>query len=136
MAKYTPMDLLKSLHGKVCGHSDVYFAQRGTTLYTSKICAPRTTPPNENELAVRSKFTTVRKAVLALSSQEQAAYAAVYKKNPQGYSTLQGYIQGLVCRIIQCQHHAPIMSPIGYIQMDISCLSGQVRLCPNTFYLA
>ncbi len=47
-----------------------------------------------------------------------------------------GYIQGLVCRIIQCQHHTPMMPPIGYIQMDISCLSGQVRLCPNTFYLA
>ena len=91
MAKYTPMDLLKSLHGKVCGHSDIYFAQRGSTLYTGKICATRTTPPNENELAIRSKFATVRKAVLALSSQEQAAYAAAYKKNPQGYKTLYGY---------------------------------------------
>lgn len=91
MAKYTPMDLLKSLHGKVCGHSDVYFAQRGSTLYTGKICAPRTTPPNENELAIRSKFATVRKAVLALSLQEQAAYSTAYKKNPQGYKPLYGY---------------------------------------------
>lgn len=47
-----------------------------------------------------------------------------------------GYIQGLVCCIIQCQHHTPIVPPIGYIQMDISCLSAQIRLRPNTFYLA
>lgn len=91
MAKYVPMDLLKSLHGKVCGHSDVYFAERNGTRYTGKLCHPRTTPPTENETAVRTKFTTVRKAVSALSTQEQAAYAAAYKKNPQGYKTLYGY---------------------------------------------
>ncbi len=92
MAKYVPMDLLKSLHGKVCGHSDVYFAERNGTRYTGKICNPRTSAPSENETAVRTKFTTVRKAVSALSTQEQAAYSTAYKKNPKGYKTLRGYM--------------------------------------------
>lgn len=94
MAKYIPMDLLSSLRGKVCGHSDVYFAQRGGTHYTGKICHPRTSAPNATEKAIRTKFGTVRKAVLALSEQEKAAYAAAYKKNPKGYATLQGYMFG------------------------------------------
>ena len=88
------MDLLKSLSGKVCGHSDVYFAQRGDTCYTGKICHPRTTPPNAKEQAVRTKFATVRKALLALTEQEKTAYAAAYKKNPHGYKTLYGYMFG------------------------------------------
>ena len=33
MSKYVPMDLVKSLSGKVCQHSDTYFAIRNGTQY-------------------------------------------------------------------------------------------------------
>ena len=92
MSKYVPMDLLKSLHGKVCGHSNVYFAERNGTRYTGKLCHPRTSPASAKETAVRTKSAPVRKAVAALSDQEQASYATAYKKNPRGYKTLTGYM--------------------------------------------
>ena len=42
MAKYEPIEMVKSYSGKICEHSDVYFAKKGKTLYTGKICNPRT----------------------------------------------------------------------------------------------
>ena len=41
MAKITPMDLVKSMSGKICGHSDISFARRGETQYTMKRCNER-----------------------------------------------------------------------------------------------
>ena len=41
MAKYVPIEMVKSYSGKICEHSDVYFAKKGNTLYTGKICNPR-----------------------------------------------------------------------------------------------
>ena len=38
MAKIEPMDLVKSLSGKLCGHSDISFAKKGDTQYTMKRC--------------------------------------------------------------------------------------------------
>ena len=92
MAKYEPNDLLKSLHGKVCQHSDTYFAERYGTKYTGKICHPRTTPPSEAEKATRNKFTDVTAAMALLTEEDKNAYAAAYKKNSKGYKTLRGYI--------------------------------------------
>jgi len=34
MAKFKPIEVLKTLSGKVCGHSDMYFANRGQSRYT------------------------------------------------------------------------------------------------------
>ncbi len=92
MAKYEPNDLLKSLHGKVCQHSDTYFAERYGTKYTGKICHPRTSAPSEKEVATRSKFTNATAAIAALTEEEKSAYASAFKKNPKGYKTLRGYI--------------------------------------------
>ena len=92
MAKYEPNDLLKSLHGKVCQHSDIYFAERYGTKYTGKICHPRTSPPSAAEVATRSKFADVNAAIAALTEEDKNAYAAAYKKNSKGYKTLRGYI--------------------------------------------
>ena len=36
MAKIVPMDLVSSMSGKVCQHSDFSFAKRGDTQYTMK----------------------------------------------------------------------------------------------------
>ena len=31
MAKYEPIEMVKSYSGKICEHSDVYFAKKGKT---------------------------------------------------------------------------------------------------------
>ena len=86
------MDLLSSLSGKVCGHSDISFAKKGKTQYTMKRCNPRTTPYTEAELARQEKFAQVRVAMKALSEEQIAEYATQFKKYPGKYSTLNGYI--------------------------------------------
>ena len=92
MAKIIPMDLIGSMSGKVCGHSDISFAKKGKTQYTMKRCNPRTTPFTEAELARQEKFAQVRAAMKALSEEQKAEYAAAFKKTPGKYSTLNGYI--------------------------------------------
>ena len=92
MAKIIPMDLLSSLSGKVCGHSDISFAKKGKTQYTMKRCNPRTTPYTEAELARQEKFAQVRANIKALSEEQKAEYAAQFKKYPGKYTTLNGYI--------------------------------------------
>ena len=86
------MDLLSSLSGKVCGHSDISFAKKGKTQYTMKRCNPRTTPYTEAELAHQEKFAQVRANIKALSEEQKAEYAAQFKKYPGKYTTLNGYI--------------------------------------------
>ena len=92
MAKIIPIDLLSSLSGKVCGHSDISFAKKGNTQYTMKRCNPRTTPYTEAELARQEKFAQVRANIKALSEEQKAEYAAQFKKYPGKYTTLNGYI--------------------------------------------
>ena len=43
-SKVVYMDPIKEIHGKLCKHSDVYFAKNGLSgkLYTSRICNPST----------------------------------------------------------------------------------------------
>ena len=92
MAKIIPMDLIGSMSGKVCGHSDISFAKKGKTQYTMKRCNPRTTPYTEAELARQEKFAQVRVAMKALSEEQITEYAAQFKKSPGKYTTLNGYI--------------------------------------------
>ena len=80
MAKVTPMDLVKSMSGKICGHSDISFAKRGDTQYTMKRCNQRTTPFTEEELAedvaafkAQKKYKSFRSYIWAL---EWADYTA------------------------------------------------------------
>ena len=92
MAKIIPMDLIGSMSGKICGHSDISFAKKGNTQYTMKRCNPRTTPYTEAELARQEKFAQVRANIKALSEEQKAEYAAQFKKSPGKYTTLNGYI--------------------------------------------
>ena len=91
MAKYEPIEMVKSYSGKICEHSDVYFAKKGNTLYTGKICNPRTKPFSEQELARQAKFTQARAAVKALTAEQKAEYATAFK-NQKKYMSLQGYM--------------------------------------------
>ena len=91
MAKYVPIEMVKSYRGKICEHSDVYFAKKGKTLYTGKICNPRTKPFSAAELARQQKFASARAAVKALTSEEKAAYAEAFAAQKK-YTSLQGYM--------------------------------------------
>ena len=91
MAKYVPIEMVKSYSGKICEHSDVYFAKKGNTLYTGKICNPRTKPFSEQELARQEKFRQARAAVKGLTSEQKTAYAEAFA-NQKKYSSLQGYM--------------------------------------------
>ena len=91
MSKFIPMDLLKSLSGKVCGHSDTYFANRKGTRYTGKICFPRTKPFSADEQARHAKFRQTIRALEALTPEQTAAYETAFLKQSK-YTTLRGYI--------------------------------------------
>ena len=83
--------MVKEYHGKICEHSDVYFAKKGRTLYTGKICNPRTKPFSAEELARQAKFTQARAAVKALTEEQKAEYATAFQKQTK-YVSLQGYM--------------------------------------------
>jgi hypothetical protein len=83
--------MVKSYSGKICEHSDVYFAKKGNTLYTGKICNPRTKPFSEQELARQTKFRQAIAAVNALTEEQKATYATAFK-NQSKYGTLRGYM--------------------------------------------
>ncbi len=91
MAKFKTMELLSSLSGKVCGHSNTYFAERNGTLYTGTICNPFTGEPTEKQLAVREKFAATTEAMNTLTEEQIADYTADFKKQKK-YKTLRGYI--------------------------------------------
>ena len=68
MAKIKPMDLVKSMSGKICEHSDISFAKRGDTQYTVKRCNERDlekNPYSEQELAHQAKFKAVAASTAA-----------------------------------------------------------------------
>ena len=91
MAKIKPMQLLSRLSGKVCGHSNTYFAERNGTQYTGTICNPFKGEPTAAQIAVRTKFQSVIAAIAALSSTEIDAYKEAFKKQKK-YKSLRGFI--------------------------------------------
>ena len=91
MAKIKPMELLSRLSGKVCGHSNTYFAERNGTQYTGTICNPYKGEPTEKQLAVRENFSAAIEAIKNLTPEQTEAYEAAFKKQKK-YRTLRGYI--------------------------------------------
>ena len=82
---------MSEVHGKFSSDSEYYAAEKYGTQYTGKI-GEITVPPTQNQLDAQEKFATARAAVLALSQEDKAAYAAAFKKNPGKYKSLQGYM--------------------------------------------
>ena len=91
MAKIKPMELLSRLSGKVCGHSNTYFAERNGTQYTGTICNPYKGEATEKQLAVRENFTAAIEAMKNLTPEQTEAYKEAFKKQKK-YRTLRGYI--------------------------------------------
>lgn len=93
MARYVPIELIQSLSGKVCEHSDTYFARRNNTLYTVKRCNPRTKPFSATEKQRQDNFKTASANTVAALADEskRATYQAAFK-NQHKYATLRGYV--------------------------------------------
>jgi hypothetical protein len=91
MAKIEPMDLVKSLSGKLCGHSDISFAKKGDTQYTMKRCNKRTSAPSEAELSQRTKFAAISAAVNARVKANDPVDLAAFKAQKK-YKTLRKYL--------------------------------------------
>ena len=94
MAKIVPMDLVKSMSGKICEHSDISFAKRGDTQYTMKRCNERTSEPSEKELAQRAKFGAISVAVNARLKANAPEDVAAFKAQKK-YKTFRAYLWAL-----------------------------------------
>lgn len=93
MAKIKPMILIDSMRGKVCGHSDTYFAMRNGTQYTGTICNKRTTPYSEAEIANQQKFKKAHAAALVRKNDaKQQAADLISFKNQKKYKTILGFL--------------------------------------------
>ena len=91
MSKIKPMILVEKLSGKVCSHSNTYFAERNGTQYTGTICNPYTGEPTDKQIAIREKFADTIEAINALTEEQRNAYEKAFK-NQKKYRTLRGYI--------------------------------------------
>ena len=91
MSKIKPMILVEKLSGKVCSHSNTYFAERNGTQYTGTICNPYTGEPTDKQIAVREKFADTIEAINALTEEQKNAYEKAFK-NQKKYRSLRGYI--------------------------------------------
>lgn len=94
MAKITPMDLVKSMTGKICMHSDISFAKRGNTQYTMKRCNERTTPYSEQELAHQAKFKAVAASTAVRVKNNAPEDVAAFKAQKK-YQSFRSYIWAL-----------------------------------------
>lgn len=91
MSKIKPMELISKLSGKLCSHSDIYFAERYGTQYTGKICNPYTGEPTEKQIANRQKFADTYAAMAQLTEEQKEAYREAFKRQKK-YKSLRGYI--------------------------------------------
>ena len=91
MAKITPMDLVKSMTGKICQHSNISFAKRGDTQYTMKRCNKRTSEPSSAELANQAKFTAVAASTAARVKLADPSDVDAFKAQKK-YKTFRSYI--------------------------------------------
>ncbi len=96
MAKYRPVDLVKSWSGKICEHSEFYLATRGKTGYSGRICNPRdlsVNPYTEKELQVQQRYKQTVEALKALTSEQIQTYKEQWLAQKKSkYTTLRGFM--------------------------------------------
>ena len=92
MASINPISTIKSMSGKVCEHSDMYFRTNLKTV-TGKICNPSEAEPTEAQLKVQTRFAKIADAARAIMAdpEQRAIYEPAYKKQHRVGSLL-GYI--------------------------------------------
>lgn len=96
MARIIPFELIRSMSGKVCGHSDTHFVTKFGQTFTAKRCNKRSTPFTEQELKNQRKFKAARAAAIqrAQDPQHMAADLKAFKAQ-KAYKTLLGYLTGI-----------------------------------------
>ena len=93
MSLIKPMELVSELRGKVCGHSNKYFAVRYGTQYTGTICNPYTGEPTEAQIKVQTRFTKLADAARTILAdpEQRAKYEKTYKAQHR-IGSLLGYV--------------------------------------------
>ena len=95
MAKIKPIDTVKSMSGKVCEHSDMYFRSNKQTdkVVTGKICNPSEAEPSEAQLRVQNRFAKLADAARAILAdpEQRTKYETAYRKQRRVGSLL-GYV--------------------------------------------
>lgn len=96
MSYYKPIDLLKSLRGKICEHSDFYLANKGKTGYSGRMCNQRDlskNPYSEKELQQQQRYKQAIEALKTLGTEQKEAYEKQWKAQKHSkYSTLRGFM--------------------------------------------
>lgn len=93
MAKIKPMELIQSMSGKVCGHSDTYFTVRYGQTYTATMCNKRATPYSETEIKQHIRFKAANAA--AVKRMQDPTHMAQDQKDfkaQKRYKSLRGYL--------------------------------------------
>ncbi len=86
------MDLVKSMHGKVCEHSDVYFTERYGKQYSARLCNPNPAS-SASQTANREKFASATKAAAAaIADNEQRATLLKAFNRQKKYRSFYGYV--------------------------------------------
>lgn len=95
MAKIKPIDTVKSMSGKVCEHSDMYFRSNKQTdkVVTGKICNPSEAEPSEAQIRVQNRFAKLADAARAILAdpEQRTKYETAYRKQRRVGSLL-GYV--------------------------------------------
>lgn len=95
MAKIKPIDTVKSMSGKVCEHSDIYFRTNKQTdkVVTGKICNPSDADPSEAQVKVQTRFAKLADAARAILAdpEQRTKYETAYRKQRRVGSLL-GYV--------------------------------------------
>ena len=95
MAKIKPIDTVKSMSGKVCEHSDMYFRSNKQTdkVVTGKICNPSEAEPSEAQLRVQNRFAKLADAARAILAdpEQRTKYETAYRKQRR-IGSLLGYV--------------------------------------------
>lgn len=95
MATIKPIDTVKSMSGKVCEHSDMYFRSNKQTdkVVTGKICNPSEAEPSEAQIRVQNRFAKLADAARAILAdpEQRTKYETAYRKQRRVGSLL-GYV--------------------------------------------
>lgn len=95
MSKIKPIDIIDTMSGKVCEHSDMYFRTNKQTgdVFTGKLCNPSTAAPTEAQIKAKERFAKVAEAVRAIMAdpEQRSQYETGYKAQ-HTIGSLFGYI--------------------------------------------
>ena len=95
MSKIKPISIIRSMSGKVCEHSDMYFRTNKQTgkVYTGKLCNPSDAAPSEAQNRVKTRFAKISAAVMELLSDpaERAKWQKAYLAQRK-IGSLHGYV--------------------------------------------